>query len=203
VAVDDAVQTSDQELAFAQAQFGDEAVTGFRSALDQARDELIQAFTLRQRLDDARPEEKQTRRAMLTRIVPLCESADQRLDAQADAFDRLRALERTAPEVLAALTPRLAALTERLPQEQARLTALHRRFAPTALATMTDSLAQARHRLEAATTERNELVARAKMAQARSSRRSRTTANRRRCRRGSPRSSRAPRRADGRRHPRG
>lgn len=153
VAVDDAVQTSDQELAFAQAQFGDEAATGFRAALDQARGELQQAFTLRQRLDDAQPEDEPTRRAMLTRIIQLCEAADQRLDAQAEEFDRLRALERTAPEVLAALTPRLAALTARLPQEDERLAALRGRFAATALATMTDSLAQARHTLEAAGTE--------------------------------------------------
>jgi hypothetical protein len=43
------VQTSEQELGFAQATFGDEAVTGFRQALEQARGELSQAFALRQR----------------------------------------------------------------------------------------------------------------------------------------------------------
>jgi hypothetical protein len=156
VAVDDAVQTSEQELAFAQAQFGDEAVTGFRAALDQARADLREAFTLRQRLDDAQPEDENTRRAMLTKIIEYCDAADKRLDAQAEAFDRLRSLERTAPQVLAALTPRLEALAARLPREQERLAALRTRFAATAVATMTDSLAQARHRLDAAGTELGE-----------------------------------------------
>ncbi|GIJ72272.1 TPM domain-containing protein [Virgisporangium ochraceum] len=153
VDVDDAVQTSEQELAFAQAQFGDEAVTGFRSALDQARDELRQAFTLRQRLDDAEPEDEQTRRAILTEILRLCGSADARLDAQAEAFDRMRSLERTAPQVLAALAPRVEALAGRLPAEQARLDALRQRFAPTAVTPLADSLEQARHRLDAAREE--------------------------------------------------
>jgi uncharacterized membrane protein YgcG len=156
VAVDDAVQTSEQELAFAQAQFGDEAVTGFRSALDQARNELREAFTLRQRLDDAQPEDEQTRRVMLAEIIRFCEAADNRLDAQAEAFDRLRSLERTAPEVLAALAPRVAALEARLPTEDQRLAALRGRFAADAVATMADNLAQARHRLDAARPELGE-----------------------------------------------
>jgi uncharacterized membrane protein YgcG len=153
VDVDDAVQTSEQELAFAQAQFGDEAVTGFRSALDQARDELRQAFTLRQRLDDAEPEDEQTRRAILTEIIRLCGSADARLDAQAEEFDRMRALERTAPQVIAALAPRVDALAARLPGAEARLDALRTRFAPTAVTPVADNLEQARHRLDAAREE--------------------------------------------------
>ncbi len=156
VAVDDAVQTSEQELAFAQAQFGDEAVTGFRSELDQAHNELREGFLLRQRLDDAQPEDEQTRRVMLAEIVRFCEAADKRLDAQAEAFDRLRSLERTAPEVLAALAPRVAAIESRLRQEDERLAALRGRFAADAVATMADNLAQARHRLDAARTELGE-----------------------------------------------
>jgi hypothetical protein len=153
IAVDDAVETSEQELAFAQAQFGDEAVTGFRQALDQARSELRDAFTLRQRLDDAEPEDEATRRTMLAEIIRLTDAADKRLDAQADAFDRLRALDRTAPDVLAALTPRVDALAAGLPEEEARLAALQRRFAPTALVTVTDNLTQARQLLDAARAE--------------------------------------------------
>ncbi|HEU4897339.1 MAG TPA: TPM domain-containing protein [Actinomycetota bacterium] len=153
IEVDNAVQTSEQELGFAEASFGEEAVTGFRQALDHARGELRQAFAQRQRLDDAEPEDEQTVRAMLTEILELCGSADERLDAQAEAFDRLRDLERTLPEVLAALGPRAQEVQARLPHEEQRLEGMRGRYAAAALAPVTDNVEQARQRLNAAQEE--------------------------------------------------
>jgi uncharacterized membrane protein YgcG len=150
IGVDNAVQTSEQELGFAEASFGEEAVTGFREALEQARGELRQAFALRQRLDDAEAEDEQTVRAMLTEILQLCRSADDRLDTQAEAFDRLRDLERTVPEVLAALGPRAQEVQARLPKEEQRLEVMRSRYAAAALAPVTDNVEQARQRLDAA-----------------------------------------------------
>jgi uncharacterized membrane protein YgcG len=156
VEVDNAVQTSEQELGFAQASFGDEAVTGFRQALEQARGELRQAFALRQRLDDAEPEDEPTVRGMLTEILQLCRSADDRLDAQAEAFDRLRDLEQTVPDVLAALGPRAHEVQARLPQEEQRLESMRGRYAATALAPVVGNVEQARQRLNAAQGELTE-----------------------------------------------
>src|SRR5918993_2261484 len=156
IEVDNAVQTSEQELGFAQASFGDEAVTGFRQALEQARGELSQAFALRQRLDDAEFEDEQTTRRMLTEILQLCRSADDRLDAQAEAFDRLRDLEGTVPEVLAALGPRAQEVKARLPQEEQRLESMRGRYAATALAPVVGNVEQARQRLNAAQGELTE-----------------------------------------------
>lgn len=156
IEVDNAVQTSEQELGFAQASFGEEAVTGFRQALEQARGELSQAFALRQRLDDAELEDEQTTRAMLTEILQLCRSADDRLDAQAEAFDRLRDLEGTVPEVLAALGPRAQEVQARLPQEEQRLESMRGRYAATALAPVVGNVEQARQRLNAAEGELTE-----------------------------------------------
>ena len=156
IEVDNAVQTSEQELGFAQASFGDEAVMGFRQALEQARGELSQAFALRQRLDDAEPEDEQTTRAMLTEILQLCRSADDRLDAQAEAFDRLRDLEETVPDVLAALGPRAQEVQARLPQEEQRLESMQGRYAATALAPVVGNVEQARQRLNAAQGELTE-----------------------------------------------
>jgi TPM domain len=150
IELDDAVQTSEQELGFAQASFGDDAVTGFRQALEQARGELSQAFALRQRLDDAEPEDEQTMRGMLTDILQLCRSADSRLDAQAEAFDRLRDLEQTVPDVLAALGPRAQEVQARLPEEEQRLELMRGRYAATALAPVIGNIEQARQRLNAA-----------------------------------------------------
>ena len=150
------MQTSEQELGFAEASFGEEAVTGFRQALEQARGELRQAFALRQRLDDAELEDEQTTRGMLTEILQLCRSADDRLDAQAEAFDRLRDLERTVPEVLAALGPRAQEVQARLPQEEQRLESMRGRYAATALAPVVGNVEQARQRLNAAQGELTE-----------------------------------------------
>ncbi|HSU09306.1 MAG TPA: TPM domain-containing protein, partial [Pseudonocardia sp.] len=99
IELDDAVQTSEHELGLAQTQFGDEAVRDFRSALEQSRAELVQAFALRQRIDDEKPDEA-TRRNLLSQILHLSGTADQRLDAQSAAFDRLRDLEQNLPTVL-------------------------------------------------------------------------------------------------------
>ncbi|CAN5436591.1 TPM domain-containing protein [soil metagenome] len=151
--LDDAVQTSAQELTFARGQFGDEAVTGFQEALDTSRTELGQAFALRQQLDDEVPEDQPAKRRMVEEILRLCQTADERLDAQAEAFDRLRDLDQTAPQVLQALTPQVEQVRGRLPKEQQRLGALQARYAPSALASVADDVEQAGILLDNARTE--------------------------------------------------
>jgi len=154
--LDDAVQTSTQELTFARGQFGDEAVTGFQEALDAARAELGQAFAVRQELDDEVPEDEPAQRKLLAEILSLCQSADERLDAQSEAFDRLRDLDHTAPAVLESLTPRVDQVSARLPQEQQRITALQARYAATALISVADDVEQARALLDTARSELDE-----------------------------------------------
>ncbi|PZA19273.1 TPM domain-containing protein [Modestobacter versicolor] len=151
--LDEAVRTSSLELDFARAQYGDEPVAGFAEALALSQTELQQAFTLRQQLDDEVPEDEPTRRRMLAEILRLTSAADERLDAQAEAFDQLRDLERTAPQALDRLTPQVAALQQRLPQEEQRLAELRERYADSALAPVADNVVQARARLEAAAAE--------------------------------------------------
>lgn len=141
--VDEAVRTSQLDLDFARAQYGAESVAGFAEALARSQAELAQAFTLRQQLDDEVPEDEPTRRRMLAELLRLTGSADDRLDAQAEAFDRLRDLERTAPEALERLAPQVAALRARVPQEELRLAQLRTRYPDPALAPVADNPAQA------------------------------------------------------------
>src|SRR5688572_21145858 len=101
VQADDAVKTSEEELGFAVASYGDEATAGFRTALDGAKAKLAEAFTLQQQLDDAEPDSDDERRAWYGGIIRLAGDADVMLDEQAERFDELRDLERTAPEALA------------------------------------------------------------------------------------------------------
>jgi TPM domain len=148
--LDEASRTSQLELDFARAQYGEEQVAGFAEALAQSQAELHQAFTLRQQLDDEIPEDEATQRRMLAEALRLTESADARLDAQAAAFDQLRDLERTAPQALDRLAPEVDRLQARLPEEERRLAALRERWADSALAPVADNVEQARARLAAA-----------------------------------------------------
>ena len=124
VETDDAIRDSDQELGFAQAQFGDEAALPFVAAIAAARGDLKGAFTIRQQLDDATPEDAPTRRQMLTDLVVGCRKAQDRLHAETHRFEELRALEKAAPDILAKLPAEADGLEARLPAAQATLAAL-------------------------------------------------------------------------------
>ncbi|MGW0750192.1 TPM domain-containing protein [Streptomyces sp. NPDC002587] len=156
VETDDSVRTSTEELGFASAQFGEEAVVPFTAAVEYAKGELTQAFRLRQQLDDAYPEDDATRRRMLDEIVARCTEAGRRLDAEAAAFDRLRDLEKNAPQALATVEERFRALTGRTTTAVATLTALTRRYADSASAPVAANPEQAEDRLRFATTNLGE-----------------------------------------------
>ncbi|PPF12495.1 TPM domain-containing protein [Rathayibacter sp. AY1A5] len=147
VHADDAVRTSEQEVGFAEAQFGADATGAFREALVTAKRLLGEAFTLQQRLDDAEPETDQERRDGYQRILQLCADAEQTLDERASAFEELRDLEKNAPQVAAALSARAAEVGDRLPSARARLAELASRYAPTAIDDVGDDADQAEDRL--------------------------------------------------------
>lgn len=126
VELDDALKTSEQELGFAQAQFGEAVTREFQTALEQARATAQQAFQIRQQLDDAFPETPEERRTLTMRLIELAEEADATLDAQADAFDELRALEKNAPVVLEQVEAELAGLPEQIDAAEARVAELGR-----------------------------------------------------------------------------
>ncbi|MFD1714331.1 TPM domain-containing protein [Amnibacterium flavum] len=144
VELDDALKTSEQELGFALAEFGEAQVGSFRTTLDSAQAKIRDAFRLRQQLDDTVPDSPEQRDEWTRRIIELCEAADAELDAQADAFDELRELSRTAPAALQALTPQKEALDARLEQGAHTLESLRARYSDDALASVTGNLDQAR-----------------------------------------------------------
>ncbi|WP_285135774.1 TPM domain-containing protein [Microbacterium sp. lyk4-40-TSB-66] len=148
VATDDAVKTSEQELGFARAQFGDEAAAPFTAVLTQAKADLDRAFSLQQQLDDDVPETPEQQGAAYTEIIRLCTSADEALDAKAAAFDELRALEADAPAALASTRERYAAADAALATAAADLARLRERFADDALEAVADNPGQARERLD-------------------------------------------------------
>jgi hypothetical protein len=152
VQTDDAIRTSEEELGFATAQYGAQSVVPFQAALDAAKGQLREAFTLQQRLDDAEPDTEEQRRAWNIQIVQLCTAANQGLDAQADAFDELRALEKRIPEATAEIVGEVAKLRERIGTTRGTLEVLAQRYTEASLATVHDNIDQATQRLDFADT---------------------------------------------------
>src|SRR6476619_5398839 len=147
VDVDNAVRTSDNELALAVEEFGDRDTAPFRKAVLDAKTALAQAFNVRQILDDAVPETPAQRRDLLTRVLVAAAKADRDLDSQREAFAQLRDLVINAPTRLDAMTQQMVDLTARLEPSQQALTALHNQFADSALASVVGNVDTAKQRL--------------------------------------------------------
>jgi len=147
VATDDAIKTSEQELGFAKAQFGDEAAREFEATLAQAKQDLDEAFSLKQKLEDSTPDTEADVRAWNARILELCAHANQELDDKAAAFDELRKLEQNAPEALARVQELRGTVAAAQDAAVARLTALQAGYAPEALATVAENPQQSQQLL--------------------------------------------------------
>ena len=131
IATDERIRDAQQEVDFAEAQYGPDAVRDLRAAVVGAQAELAASFTLRQQLDDDVPEDEPTREAMMRQIIDRTTKALATLDAETDHIRELRDLERDAPQTLVGLPSRIEAVEERLPSARAALERLSG-YAPSA-----------------------------------------------------------------------
>jgi hypothetical protein len=162
IETDDAIKTSEQELGFAQAEFGDEPAAPFVEAIAAAKAALDEAFRIQQQIDDDQPETDDQRRAMLRDIIEHCTAANDTLDAQAAEFDRLRDLEATVPDLLASLPGDLSATRGRIDEANTTLAGLTETYSAAAVSAVADNPEQAAGRLdfaEATIAEGNESLA--------------------------------------------
>ena len=150
VHADDAVRDASDELDFALAQFGQERTRALAAVVASSKRRVMEAFELQQRLDDAIPDSEAQRRDWTARIVHLCESAQEELAAELQALDRLREAERNAPETLAALRRRVETLQSQRTEAGVVWAELQRSYAPTAVASVSDSLDRADEELDQA-----------------------------------------------------
>ena len=153
LATDEALRDADQEVGFAEAQWGEEEAAPYREAIAAARDDLRAAFGVRQRLDDAEPETPEQRREMLREIVDRTTAANQLLQAQTARLAALRDLEKTAPALLAALPAAIDALDARRAAAATALTRMAAEYVPAALASVSGNLAEAGKALASARSE--------------------------------------------------
>lgn len=152
IATDERIRDASQETDFAEAQYGSDAVTSFRTAVAGAREELAAAFTIRQRLDDAEPEDEPTRIAMLQEIVARTTKAQERLDAETERIRQLRDLERDAPNTLVELPARIETVEDRVDRLASTVERLEQGYAESVWRPVQGNLAEARKGIAGART---------------------------------------------------
>jgi len=148
IAADDAIKTSEQELGFAEAQFGPDAVKDFAAAVQQAKAQLSESFKFQQQLDDHIPDTPEQQRTWLTQIIGYSEAAIASLKDQQASFDSLRELEKNAPQAAVRIKSDAGTATQAIQDAEQKLEGLRQGYAPTALAQVQDNIAQARERLD-------------------------------------------------------
>ncbi len=164
---DDCVRTSREELSFVRDRFGEKQSEPFTQALRAAETELAAAFAIWRRYEGGVPEDPSARRQALVGVIGRCAEAGRRLDAEAEALDRLRGFGRGTegePEAaegevgaaLAVAEGRFRELTGRVVAAQNALAALPESYAPSAAGAVTGYLEQAEDRLMFATARLNE-----------------------------------------------
>jgi chromosome segregation ATPase len=130
VRADDLLRNAEDEVEFARAQFGDRAAADLAAVVSAARDQLREAFHLHQQLHDAVPDSDAQRRRWSQRIVELCSTISETIQAETAQLDSRRALERSAPEQLAELDRVIAETEERIAEAEATLDRLSESYAP-------------------------------------------------------------------------
>ena len=147
IEADDAIKSSEQELGFAQAQYGDSAVGNFTKALQEAKGHMTESFKLQQQLDDHIPDTEEQQRSWLIEIIRRSEAAMASLQEQKADFDSLRELEKNAPQALAAVGAGAAEAEAKIASAEQSLTDLRAKYAESALVQVADNVNQAKERL--------------------------------------------------------
>ena len=148
VALDDALRSSEEELGFAQAQFGAEPTREFETVLTQGKQTLTEAFRLRQTLDDDVPDTEEQVRATSAQILRLCGRVEGALDEQKAAFDRLRAIEARVDDAIDAHEREAQRLRARVEPARAAVSALAARYSPDTLGSVAGNPDQAARLLD-------------------------------------------------------
>ncbi|MCU1528765.1 MAG: hypothetical protein JWP75_2528 [Frondihabitans sp.] len=148
IGIDDQITQATQEVGFALAQFGEAAAAPFAQAVDSAKDKARQAFELRQKLDDDIPDTAEEKRAWTEQIIELCQGAHADIEAQSEAYDKLRASEATVAEDTAALRTDAAADQARIAASTTTLSTLSSTYSARAVASITQNPPQATQLLQ-------------------------------------------------------
>ncbi|MBG6223749.1 putative nucleic acid-binding Zn-ribbon protein [Arthrobacter sp. CAN_A2] len=147
IAADDAIKSSEQELGFAEAQYGAEAIAMFSQDIATAKQHMGASFKLQQQLDDHIPDTEEQQRQWLGEIIRRCEDVNASLQEHKEDFDALRELERNAPDALRRAQSAADEARRRFSAAEQALRSLQGRYLETATTQVSDNIEQARERL--------------------------------------------------------
>ena len=143
VAADERIRLTTDELAFAEAELGNEATQELRTALASVRTHLAEAFHLHQLNHDEIPDTPEELRTRNARIVQLCEWAEDLLEDRAGSLAEAIARARRAPEIIAGVRADAAHLRTRIPHARDTVTRMAARYSPDALKQVESNPAEA------------------------------------------------------------
>ncbi|MCS3843406.1 TPM domain-containing protein [Microbacterium sp. AK031] len=103
VQTDEAVRTSQQELGFVTAEFGEEITAEYADVLTECRSRLQEGFQLLEKLEDADADTPQETRSWTDTIIRLCKEVDSDLEGRKREMASLRALADGGPDTLTRL----------------------------------------------------------------------------------------------------
>lgn len=159
VSADNAVQSSEQELLFASASYGDDQVATFKEDLQSAQEHLRESFRLQQQVDASSRDGGTARsgeegdheaRRLLKEIIRSCEQVNESLETHKQEFDSLRDLERDPRPALDQLEKRVKELRDRREQAEQDLNTLSTQYDDEALRQYRDNLTQSHKALHSA-----------------------------------------------------
>ncbi|WP_438853885.1 hypothetical protein [Agromyces sp. M3QZ16-3] len=134
VAADERIRGAAEELGFAEASLGPDAIAEAAETLVAARRQLSDAFRLNRRNHDALPGPADEVRARYLRVIESCEAIEGVLSEQAVDLGERMSRARRAPDRIAGLRADILSLRARLPYVRATLDRLGARYAREALA---------------------------------------------------------------------
>lgn len=148
VAADDAIRSSEQEVGFAEAAYGADAIATFKEDIATAKEHMRASFQLQQQMEDDIPDTEEDQRRWLKEIIGRCDEVGAALAAHQKEFEQLRDLENRVPDALGELGSAVPAAEEKVTEAEQTLVRLHSSYADSALAEVGDNAEQARERLD-------------------------------------------------------
>ncbi len=133
VTADERIRATDDELAFASAELGESATADLRTALAAVRQHLGEAFQLHQLNHDEIPDTPEELRTRNTRIVQLCDWAEEVLDERTEALRAQVERVREAPRIAQGVRDDVERLRSRIPETRDTIERLGARYSASAL----------------------------------------------------------------------
>lgn len=147
VQLDDTIGSAEQELGFASAEFGDEPIAAFRTAIESAKGKSKEAFGLQAQLLDHIPDTPEQQWDWNQQILRLTGEATQGIKTAGADFDRLRALSKDVPQTLTQITAAAEQAGPRIDAAERTVASLSSTYSAEAVRTIADAPKQARDRL--------------------------------------------------------